>query len=504
MSTPKKRSRPAKKPKAKDYTLGAIPNDAFGDPSAPSPPRGPEAPPLSIDERFEYLITNPDLYTAARAALPVRGPGSVGRPLSYPPFIYVIFLCAISVFGSARSTACHLQRPLWWNAVREAVREAVGPGEADALAPVGPSLSKWNYYLRNYLKKHIPAVRDISRDLWIQQALDMGMMPERKTRGNWIYPDRDQVIHGDATVAAPPSDWTEHTITDTETGEIRHHRVDEDASNTTEGGGRKVYGNKFLSVATRLGNTPHSRVILALESIRHKSRKRDPHREDEGTALVRLVKHILTKAPGTRAVTYDMALRGKHRAPLIAEGIVVFTPNHDGNTPQALQKYEHGPCTQALAHDLYVTEGRICERRITVDGKTLYTPLPEEELERRKGKTSTRFYHRFTIPCPREKHTLRIRADETNEDREIDPSTKRQRFNRTEHLRQVPPATYAGRRIKGFRQDSESQHSRFDQAYPHGRVPAYGANGAFLIYIGYAWLNNSIARAVTSHQAAAT
>jgi hypothetical protein len=127
---------------------------------------------------------------------------------------------------------------------------------------------------------------------------------------------------------------------------------------------------------------------------------------------------------------------------------------------------------------------------------------PPEELESRDSKR-TRFYHRLTIPCQMKNHTLRIRVDETPEDREIDPSTKRQRFNRTEHLRQIPPDTHAGRRLKGFRQDSESQHSRFDQSYPHKRVPAYGADAALLIYIGYARLSNSVARAKITHALAA-
>lgn len=100
-------------------------------------------------------------------------------------------------------------------------------------------------------------------------------------------------------------------------------------------------------------------------------------------------------------------------------------------------------------------------------------------------------------------HTEHIRVDETEEDRQIAPSTGRQRFNRTEHLRQVPPDTHAGRRLKGFRQDSESQHSRFDQSYPHKRVPAYGANAALLIYIGYAWLSNSVTRAMIDSTPAA-
>ncbi|MFE8963016.1 hypothetical protein [Streptomyces iakyrus] len=478
------------------YIYGAIPDDAFGAKTDRPPSKGPEAPPLAQDERFEYLVNNPDLYTAA-TALP--GPKKVGRPAHYPPVVYLIFLCSISLFGSARSTASHLQRPLWWEAVRRAVRAHQGDEAADALRPTGPSRSNWNHYFHKHLKPAHGTVRDISRDLWIQQALDHGMMKESGKRTSRIYPERQQVLHGDATVAAPPSSHTEHETVDETTGEIRTHRVDEDAGVTTEGGGRQVYGNKFLSVGVRLANRAHSRVILALESIRHRSQEEDPEREAEGGAFVELVKHILTRAPGLRAATYDAALRGAHRAPLIAEGLLVFTPQHSGLPPQSLERYQDGPCK----HDLYVAEARVCERHITVDGQTHYTPLPVEELECRQGKR-TRYYHRLTIPCRAKDHTLRIRVDETEDDRQIDPTTGKKRFNRTEHLRQVPPDTPAGRRLKGFRQDSESTHSRFDQSYPHKRVPAYGANGALLIYIGYAWLNNSVTRVMHPQAALVT
>lgn len=471
------------------YVYGPVPDDTFGAKSDPPEPHGPQAPHLITDHRFAYLINNPDLYTAADN---LPGPPPVGRPPHHPPVAYLIFLCSISVFGSARATAAHFQDEDWWNRVRSAIRTNLGDEAADALRPTGPTRSNWNHYFRKYLKPAHNKIRDISSDLWVEQALAHGMLCETSRRASRVRPERQQVLHGDATVARPPSGHSEHETPDKRTGEIRRHRVDEDAGICVEGGGKQVYGNKFLSTAVRLAATPHSRVILALESIRHKSPTEDPHRESEGVALVAMVKRILKRARGTKAVTYDVALRGRHRAPLIAEGLVVFTSQHDGLTPQSLMRYKKGPCS----HDLYVTEGRVCERRLTDGSKTLYTPLPVEELECRGGKNSTRFYHRITIPCLAETHQLRIRVDETDEDRQVDPKTKKQRFNRTEHLRQVPPDTPAGRRLKGFRQDSESIHSRFDQAYPHERVPAYGAKGALLIYLGYAWLNNSITRAL--------
>ncbi|MGW0309952.1 hypothetical protein [Streptomyces flavidovirens] len=185
-----------------------------------------------------------------------------------------------------------------------------------------------------------------------------------------------------------------------------------------------------------------------------------------------MVKHILTRTPGLLPATYDAALRGVHRAPLIADGLLVFTPQHAGLPPQSLKRCKYSSC----AHDVYVAEARACERRITIDGETHYNPLPVAELEYREGTQACRFYHRMTIPCPVEEHTIRIRVDETADDRQATPAP-------------------AGRRLKGFRQDSESTHSRFDQSYPHKRVPAYGAKAALLICIGYAWLNNSVSRA---------
>ncbi|MFD4243726.1 hypothetical protein ACFWP3_19325 [Streptomyces sp. NPDC058525] len=478
--------------KPRPYSYGDLPDDVFGAKSEPREPHGPQAPHLIIDLRFAYLINNPDLYTAA-STLPAPAP--VGRRPHYPPVVYLIYLCSISIFGSARGTAAYFHYEDWWNRVRTAIRTHVGDDAADALRPTGPTRSNWNHYFRRHLKPALERIRDISGELWVEQALAQGMLCETTKRTSRVRPERQQVIHGDATVARPPSSHSEPTAVDKKTGEIRRHRVDPDAGVCIEGGDKLVYGNKFLSTAVRLANTPHSRVILAIESIRHKSVEEDPERESEGIALVAMVKRILKRARGTKAVTYDVALRGKHRAPLIAEGLVVFTPQHDGLAPQSLLRYKGKDCT--CSHDLYVAEGRVCKRHITDDGKTHYTPLSVEELECREGK-STRFYHRITIPCPENSHTLRIRVDETDEDRQIDPKTKRRRFNRTEHLRQVPPGTPAARRLKGFRQDSESIHSRFDQAYPHERVPAYGARGALLIYIGYAWMSNSITRALNA------
>ncbi|WP_406394425.1 hypothetical protein [Streptomyces sp. NBC_00887] len=75
------------------------------------------------------------------------------------------------------------------------------------------------------------------------------------------------------------------------------------------------------------------------------------------------------------------------------------------------------------------------------------------------------------------------------------------------HRGEAPEADPAGhprrRRLRGFRRGRESQHSSFDQSNRPARVPAYGANAAPLIYIGYASLSNSVARAKIAHSLAA-
>ncbi|MFD8970764.1 hypothetical protein ACFV0C_38285 [Streptomyces sp. NPDC059568] len=59
--------------------------------------------------------------------------------------------------------------------------------------------------------------------------------------------------------------------------------------------------------------------------------------------------------------------------------------------------------------------GRVCEKQTTVDGTTLYMPLPVEDFQLRREEKA-RFYHLVRIPCRYGDHTVRIRVDQTAED----------------------------------------------------------------------------------------
>ncbi|MFC1431005.1 hypothetical protein ACEZDB_10110 [Streptacidiphilus sp. N1-3] len=474
-----------KSKKAKPYAIGPTPDDVCGSAADKPEPRGPQAPRITPDQRFTALAHNQQLYQVALAVLPEKHDGSNGRPPGFPPYVYLIFAASISIFGSARSTQAHLRRSLYREYLKQGVTECLGPQEADRLPDTGPTSSQW-YYYRLKMLGVLSGLREASRDARIAQAFGVGLLGTAGPRGTWIRPNRSQVIHGDGTVMKP-TDQTEPVTVDEETGEIRNHYVDPDASIQTEGGGRQVYGSKYLTIVTRLARMPHSRMILNIDAVRHRAKPLDPEKFNEAAAAVKMAMEVLAAAPGIKAVTYDTALRGVHSAPFIRQGGVVFTRRHDGIKPHEVAECSDGKCT----HSLYAAAGRVCERRITVEGNTLYSPLPVREFEVR-GNGKVRFYHVIEIPCSSGEHTMRIRVYATEEDREIGAGGQGGKFNRTEHLRQVPPETPAGRRLLGFRQDSKSTNSRLDQAFPHERLPAYGSKAGLLIVIGFAWAQNAL------------
>ncbi|MFC5027869.1 hypothetical protein ACQFX6_17390 [Streptomyces sp. DSM 41987] len=489
MGAPSRR-RPVSRPKAKkrkpDYIMGPVPRDVFSL-SSPEPP-GPAARSLPELERLEFLVANPDLYEVAEQVFPTRTPGTRGRRPAYPPFIYLILLASVSIFETAEMACANLQHEHMWKTVREAVREHCGDAAADDLPETGPQRHHWHDF-RPKMLDALDELREASRDAWINQALAQGLLAQKR-RGSLVRPHRSQVITGDGTVARPASDQTEEFTTDEKTDELKRHRVDPDATIQLEGGDREIYGNKIVVFSVRGECSPHSRIILNVDTARHQSEKLDPDRQEEAEVAVRLATEIRVRAPGPHTVVYDKAWRGVHRARLIRAGFLVFTRQYDGLKPQPLKKYryEATDCT----HHVYAAEGRACERLLTVEGKTLYNPIPVREVEHRNGE-ETRFYHVLEMPCRNGPHVERIPVYETREDRSLDPRTKRMRFNRAEHLRIIPPATAAGNRLIGFRQDSESGFSTLDETHRLRRIPAYGADGALLIYIGYAWAKNSVA-----------
>ncbi|MGW3956997.1 hypothetical protein ACWEKM_40295, partial [Streptomyces sp. NPDC004752] len=232
--------------------------------------------------------------------------------------------------------------------------------------------------------------REECRDAWIRHAIGQGLLSEKRKRGDRFRPHRSQVSNGDGTVVRPPSDKTEEHTEDKKTGEIRYHRVDQDAGIQMEGDDNIVYGKKIVAFSVRQEAKCHSRFILNADNAHHRSPEQ-VEREEEAATAVHLTHEILDRAPGVIAASYDTAWRGKHRAPLIRRGLIVFTRQHGGIKPYPLTEYEckcKNKCKcpyENCTHDVYAAIGRSRERQITVDGKTMYTPLPVRELLTREG-----------------------------------------------------------------------------------------------------------------------
>ncbi|MEW2130644.1 hypothetical protein [Streptomyces sp. NPDC005435] len=382
------------RPKKPDWILGPTPQDIFSPVGFQPEPKGPEARHISEIERFEFVVANPALYEVAAAVLPREKPGTRGRTPRYPPYIFLIYVCANSVFNTARATGANLQHDVIWKTVREGVRQCLGDKEADSLPATGSQRHHWAEYRQKMLDT-LPELRVASRDAWIRQAIAPGYLSDKRPRGCWLRPARKQAINGDATVVRPPSDQTEKITIGERTGQYKRHRVDPDADMQIESGDRAVYGKKIVSFSVRLPQKSHSRIILNADGARHRSPEEDPEREEEAGTALRFAHEILDRAPGVLAAVLDTAWRGAHRAGLIARGIVVYTPQYDGIDPKPLNKYQYAHCI----HDAYAAVGRSCERQITVDGKKIYTPLPAREFLVRAGAKIYRLYTRSRFPA---------------------------------------------------------------------------------------------------------
>ena len=67
-------------------------------------------------------------------------------------------------------------------------------------------------------------------------------------------------------------------------------------------------------------------------------------------------------------------------------------------------------------------------------------------------------------------------------------------FNRSEHLRQLPPDTKAYARTYGRRPPAESDNSQRERRYAFQRIPAYGHEQQALVVLLGSFLDNSKSR----------
>ncbi|MFJ6139545.1 hypothetical protein [Kitasatospora sp. NPDC092286] len=459
-----------------------MPTDIFGE-AVPKGERSPrkssrDKDAVTRDDWIAAVAAHPAVYELARLISP-HTPKNVGRPGHYPPYVYVIFNALTMVFGSARSTAAHLQCGEIWGRVREGVAANLGKQEADALPACGPTRHHWLYNRTRLLLPRLADLLEAHRALAVRQAEAQGLLDPGAPK-NWSNPMRQQLIVGDGTVVKAPTAATAAETVDTTTGEIKRHRFDPGSGLHAESGDKTmVWGPKFVLFSAR-GDDYRDRVIL---EARHQ-----PAGQEGGEARVALdgLRELFREARGALGTVWDGAFRGVHRDEIARQGKLVVNKQHGTCGPRRLVPYLGSKCR----HDLWAVDGRVAERRTTEDGTSENIQLPVVKLEQRPSVNDCRWYHLLRIPCRHGDHKVRIRVATNASDEDLG------QINRPEWLRQIPPGTRAFQKLAGYRADAESTNASLDRRLWNGRMIAYGAPRQTLVMLGFVMAENAASRAL--------
>ena len=278
--------------------------------------------------------------TRHRQPRPARGGGhrppktrkGPGRPAHYPAYVYLIYLAAISLYDSSRHTQSTFQETDNWKIIRTGIRRFLGDEEADALPENGPSLYQWNDFYRKKLRPAVHEFREACRDAGLGRPSPTACSPKR----------RNEVI-GSVRTAARPS-----TATALWSASFRPdrgiHRRREDRRATTpscrsrrrdpNGGWRQ---NCLRKEDRLLLRAPGSKVSQPLHPQRRQCPPPPPGRRSRTRRRSIRRSPAGPRDPGPRPRSHRRQLRhpwrGKHRAPLIRRGLIVFTRQHEGIKP---------------------------------------------------------------------------------------------------------------------------------------------------------------------------
>jgi len=209
--------------------------------------------------------------------------------------------------------------------------------------------------------------------------------------------------------------------------------------------------------------------------------------------------------PGAQGVIYDTALRGTHHQKLLRElgwlSVNRVTAAKAGATDPRRktdeQRVEKSVWveTKAVRHsdgttsriDLYAKAGEVGIGRLLDTGDLDFIPLERVRTHRNAGKDGRfRWYNDHRLPDWAGDGVLTVRLHGNGED-------ERRGFNRTENVRQIPPADPDFARLYARRNDAESINRHLEDTLWLGRAHSIGHARQHLNLIGFALAVNSIA-----------
>jgi hypothetical protein len=137
--------------------------------------------------------------------------------------------------------------------------------------------------------------------------------------------------------------------------------------------------------------------------------------------------------------------------------------------------------------DLVARAGQLGLIELDENGDGVFVPLARRKIDRRPNADGTwRWYGTHELPPELGGGTVLVRLDTTDEDR-------RRKFNRTEHVRPIPPDDPDYRRLYPRRADSESINRALDDSMWLGRAHSVGGRRQLVDLLGFAIAVNSVA-----------
>lgn len=441
-----------------------------------------------------------DVHLYRRAGrLPEKEDRTPGRPAMFPNFVMLLFGQAISVFGSAASTAVWFADPKVWDIVRDTIRDNIDPAMAAALPETGPMLHQWNHFQRKMAKNGwLPLLHAAQRDTAAQRALDMGMFDPNE-RFRITDPVRHLTVTFDGKVSTSPSkhkpgtEWVNKV-----TGEIKTRRADTNTKLWPEAGDHSAqmeWGVKGTYAWARL---PYygTRLILDVETM-------TPDDADEAAAIGRITDGLLDRLPGIQTIVMDGIYRHTHIDPYMKKGLLVVNKPAQGrkgadNSLKVGDRWEKshhietveipvGNSGHICRHRIYGIGGAPYEQKVNAAGEAEFVALTGRTI-RRKRQSYTDWYRSIDITCTRcggkPKHRIPL------------TSQKGDTYKRSEYLRQVPMTDEHFKRAYGFRPDAESGNKDIEEAWHLNRMPAWGWHNQSLRMLLHAGQVNAEAWAI--------
>lgn len=426
------------------------------------------------------------------ALIPQPDPELGGQPRKYPVFMLIVYEALISVYRSARRVEAEIAHPTVWDLMRRTVRARFAR-EPSRWLPAEPMRRHHYLYGRDHALVPIRhELRDALERIAARQAVEELGLCAPDGPGSVTHPDLSRMLYADGKVVTPL--WRAkpgETRLDKRTGELRPLRSERDAALHITGSGEPAWGTKHVMVATR-GENVHARVILSVASVDHTGKEAD-------VALASIAR-LAPSLPGALGVIYDGAFRGTHLLELLRDrGLLPIVPvqaragGRRAHKPRVERSVLVGPgvirrldgtITDTI---LYSQAGALCVGQLDADGNVVLLPLARLKVEPRRNVGGTwRWYGVYGVPEDRGGGTIRARLDTTDEDR-------KRRFNRTEHLRPIPPSDPEYAALYHRRSDAESINRALDDSCWLGRAHSAGRERQLVNLIGYAIAVNSLA-----------